>query len=277
MRFLRRLLRRRSHASLGGDSIVGLVRAIEHEPARETTYVQLLEMCETTGDIDAAISWLTTFVDGNSHIETPYQYLLLAYKRKGDLRGLAKLVEAHRGREQAHYWYLLNAYNEGDTDSAIVLLSKLVELHAGDERWCRYLIATYDRKGDHSTAIAGLEELLKIHPDNAMLCRSLQEWTEKSHAGTARGESPRSVEATRPEVGTIREDMGYAPESAPRERRSEFELHQELMKKVAKIDAKDRERTRVEHGFAFGRPRALTPREKFNRIRSRGSRDAGQE
>ena len=187
MRFLRRLLRRRSHASPEGDSIADLFRAIEHEPGRETTYVQLLKMCETTGAIDAAISWLTTFVDVNSHIETPYQYLLLAYSKKGDLRGLARLVEVHRSREQAHYWYLLNAYNEGDTDSAIALLSKLVELHTEDERWCRYLIATYDTKGDCYTAITGLEKLLKMHPHNAMLCRSLQEWAGKESCRGGKG------------------------------------------------------------------------------------------
>jgi DNA-binding SARP family transcriptional activator len=60
-----------------------LIKSVERNPLREVRYIELLQAYESKGDIDGAITYLTSLIDRKPNIENPYRYLLVAYNRKG--------------------------------------------------------------------------------------------------------------------------------------------------------------------------------------------------
>jgi molecular chaperone DnaK len=265
------LFQRWWHGKAGSRQLPRLTRSIERNPHRDVTYIELLQAYESKSDLDGAIIYLTNLVDRKPNTDNPYRYLLVTYNRKGDLAGLSKVVRLHPGYETAHHWFLMDAYTTGDWDGAIAVLSALVESHPDDERWSRYLVAAYDKKDDLESAIAGLTKLVELCPVNSVLCQHLESYRNKSKLGKVTHSVPDST-TTHP-VRARPNPAAWNVQQKGGSGMTEFEKNLELKKKLQAIDAKERERKRIEHELR-SLPRPLTSWEKFKRIKPTGSRDS---
>jgi molecular chaperone DnaK len=257
-----------------GEAEIGqlprLIKSIERDPGRDAAYIELLQAYESKGDLDGAIVYLTGLVDRMRKIEVPYRYLLVAYNRKGDRAGLSKMVRLYPRYEAAHDWFLMDAYMKSDWDGAIAVLGALVQLHPDEERWSRYLATAYDNKGDLESTVAGLTRLVELCPASDDLRQQLEYYRSRKIGLEARpsvSDSPTSRSDT---AASMAAGRGFQTSAA--RSKTEFEKNLELKKKLADIDANDRERKRIDHVLR-SRPRPVTPWEKFKGIKPTGSRD----
>ena len=254
MSFFQRLLGRQPSYDHRRESIVAAcIQSIERNPGQETHYLHLLNSCEKAGELDAAIACLTKLVARNRHIDMPYRYLLVAHAKKGDFNNLTELVKHHYQNEKAHQWFLVHAYDTRDWDSAIALLRQLVELFPRDEKWPRYLVAACGKKRE---VVAGASERTSLTND-----------MHSEDVGAAGKNSEPEVPASKPSIPA---DARLTPQESTPQRDIEFETNLKLKQKQAEIDAEERERKKY---GPLRRPRALTPRQKFNSIKPTGSRD----
>lgn len=264
--FFRDLFWQSKQGGAGIGQLAHLTKSIERNPHQDAKYIELLQVCESIGDLEGAIVYLRKFVDRKRNVEAAYRYLLVAYNRRGDLASLSDGIRLRPNLVAAHDWFLTDAYMKRDWDAAIAVLSVLVELHPNDERWRRSLVTAYDNKGDVESAVAGLNRLLELCPSSAHLRQRLEYY--RSSTSRARDEGSRDPDsithasaATNPlfRMATSRD-------------KGEFEKSLELKQKFAEIEANDRERRRVEHALR-SQPRRLTPWDKFKTIKPTGSRD----
>lgn len=266
MRFLS--IFRRTPAANAGGPLASLIQSIERNPRKDPPYIDFLAACEQRGDFDGAIAYLANLLGRKPRLETAYRFLLVAYRRKGDLQGLKQLIAQHPKNDSAHSWFLMDAYTKSDWDSAIVLLSVLVRLQPHEDNWARYLLTAYEMKRDPNAAIQGATELLKVCPDNGVLRDFLEDARRKNVLRAAHDETAaRGTERT-PAIETD----ATALRSSTNAPKTEWQKTLELKDKLQEIDSKERARRKVEDEMAF-RPRALSSREKFNKIKPTGSRD----
>jgi hypothetical protein len=116
------------------------------------------------------------------------------------------------------------------------------ELHPNDERWTRNLATAYDNKGDIESAIAGLNRLVERCPASADLRWQLEYYRSKT---STLGKKPSSgPDSTIPHGGSTASIAASAGGN-----KSEFEKDLDLKQKLAEIEAKDRERRRIDHAL----------------------------
>jgi tetratricopeptide (TPR) repeat protein len=259
---------RRVRVRDAGGAGASLIQSIERNPDKDPPYIDFLAACERQGDFDGAITYLAALSTRRPRLETAYRFLLAAYRRKGDVEGLKKAIEQRPEAAGAHGWFLMDAYTKNDWDGAIVLLSVLVKLHPREDKWARYLLAAFEMKRDPEAAILGVTELLKACPESGVLRRYLADDTSKSMLRAKGDETPSSATGTPPASASDSATFHSSPGRA----KTEWEKTLELKDKFRDIDARERERRRVEDQTRL-RPRALSAREKFSRIRPTGSRD----
>lgn len=252
------------HRQADSDPIAVLIKSIERDPRQELAYIDLLDAYERQGDLAGAVAYLTTLVTRKPKLDSPYRYLLAAYNRNGDLDGLSRLAARNRNNETAHQWFLMDAYTKNDWNAAIAILSTLVGLYPSDDRWANYLAVAYENKGDPDAAISGLAKLLEVCPDSPSLRLHLEAWLRKvAQVGERAPPAPAKSE---PQLDRSSCGSGLGA------RNTEFENNLKLKTKLQEIETRDRERQKADFQLR-ARSRPLTAREKFNRIRSTGSRD----
>jgi hypothetical protein len=182
----------------------------------------------------------------------------LFFTRRGSSR-TEKLTGVYTEEELAHSRYLIEAYNKGDWDGAIALLSELVETQPDGEKWCRYLLTAYEKKGNQQETIAGVKRLIARYPTNQILCQYLEQHLIPEQHGTFGNRSETDV----PSQADAIQDLAsrFLAEAREQKKPTELETKKELEERLERSKAEEL------------KPKALTPWEKFKRIKPTGLRD----